>query len=101
MGPSIKYTHKIFRKTNISNPLIRTRTTMGDAYHNFSILAWLTISQIFIKISQSSKQVSSRADGFRDFRSNFFFFFFFFLTRLASLGKICVVPKSSVNPNLW
>ena len=25
MGPSIKYVHKIFRKTNIYNPLIRTR----------------------------------------------------------------------------
>ena len=25
-GPSIKYVRKIFRKTNISNPLIRTRT---------------------------------------------------------------------------
>ena len=24
-GPSIKYVHKIFRKTNISNPLIRIR----------------------------------------------------------------------------
>ena len=25
-GPSIKYVRKIFRKTNISNPLIHTRT---------------------------------------------------------------------------
>ena len=26
MGSSIKYVRKIFRKTNISNPLVRTRT---------------------------------------------------------------------------
>ena len=35
-GPSIKYIIKIFRKTNISNPLIRTRTCGYQGVRNVS-----------------------------------------------------------------
>ena len=35
-GPSIKYVHKTFRKTNISNPLIRTRTCAHQGVKNVS-----------------------------------------------------------------
>ena len=35
-GPSIKYVRKIFRKTNISNPLIRTRTCAYQGVRNIS-----------------------------------------------------------------
>ena len=35
-GPSIKYARKIFRKTNISNPLIRTRTRTYQGVRNVS-----------------------------------------------------------------
>ena len=35
-GPSIKYARKIFRKTNISNPLIRTRTCAYQEVRNVS-----------------------------------------------------------------
>ena len=35
-GPSIKYVDKIFRKTNISNPLIRTRTCAYQGVANVS-----------------------------------------------------------------
>ena len=35
-GSSIKYVHKIFRKTNISNPLIRTRTCAYQGVRNVS-----------------------------------------------------------------
>ena len=40
MGPSIKYVRKIFRKTNISNPLIRTLTC---AYQGLEMLAFRKI----------------------------------------------------------
>ena len=40
MGPSIKYVRKIFRKTNISNPLIRTRTC---AYQGVKMLVFRKI----------------------------------------------------------
>ena len=36
MGPSIMYVRKIFRKTNISNPLIRTRTCAYKGVGNVS-----------------------------------------------------------------
>ena len=36
MGPSIKYVRKIFRKTNISTPLIRTRTSAYQGIRNIS-----------------------------------------------------------------
>ena len=36
MGSSIKYVRKIFRKTNISNPLIRTRTCAYQGVRNVS-----------------------------------------------------------------
>ena len=35
-GLSIKYARKIFRKTNISNPLIRTRTCAYQGVRNVS-----------------------------------------------------------------
>ena len=35
-GSSIKYVPKIFRKTNISNPLIRTRTCAYQRFRNVS-----------------------------------------------------------------
>ena len=35
-GTSIKYVRKIFRKTNISNPLIRTRTCAYQGVRNVS-----------------------------------------------------------------
>ena len=35
-GPSIKYVRKIFQKTNISNPLIRTRTCVYQEVRNVS-----------------------------------------------------------------
>ena len=35
-GPSIKYVRKIFGKTNISNPLIRTRTCAYQEVRNVS-----------------------------------------------------------------
>ena len=35
-GPSIKYVRKIFRKTNISNPLKRTRTCAYQGVRNVS-----------------------------------------------------------------
>ena len=35
-GPSIKYVRKMFRKTNISNPLIRTRTCAYQGVRNVS-----------------------------------------------------------------
>ena len=35
-GPSIKYVRKIFQKTNISNPLIRTRTREYQRVRNVS-----------------------------------------------------------------
>ena len=35
-GSCIKYVHKIFRKTNISNPLIRTRTCAYQGVRNIS-----------------------------------------------------------------
>ena len=35
-GPSIKFVGKIFRKTNISNPLIRTRTSAYRGVRNVS-----------------------------------------------------------------
>ena len=37
-GSSIKYVRKIFRKTNISNPLIRTRTCAYQGVRNVSFL---------------------------------------------------------------
>ena len=37
-GSSIKYVHKILRKTNISNPLIRTRTCAYQEGRNVSFL---------------------------------------------------------------
>ena len=40
MGPSIKYVRKIFRKTNISNPQIRTRTC---AYQGLEMLVFRKI----------------------------------------------------------
>ena len=36
MGPSIKYVRKVFRKTNISNPLMRTRTCAYQGVGNVS-----------------------------------------------------------------
>ena len=35
-GPSIKYVRKIFRKSNISNPLIRTHTYQRVRNNSFS-----------------------------------------------------------------
>ena len=36
MGPSINYVTKIFRKTNISNSVIRTRTCVYQGFRNVS-----------------------------------------------------------------
>ena len=53
MGSSIKYLRRIFRKTNISNPLIRTRTCVYQGVknvsfsENFAYVRWLSLPYLF------------------------------------------------------
>ena len=54
MGSSIKYLRRIFRKTNISNPLIRTRTCVYQGVknvsfsENFAYVRWLSLPYLFL-----------------------------------------------------
>ena len=78
-GPSIKYVHKIFRKTNISNPLIRPRTCAYQGVRNNSfskifayvLNGWPPVFVIFTKQKSHLSSIFSYIDIWQILRFNF------------------------------
>ena len=73
-GPSIKYVRKFFRKTNISNPLIRTRTCAYQGVRNVSFsenFAYVLNGWLHPSKEQSSHRSFSVKNGVLKICANF------------------------------
>ena len=89
MGPSIKCVRKIFRKTNISNPLIRTRTWVRNVsfWENFAYV--LNGSSLFRLCYKPTTQTTKSCGYLGSFAVNFVHFIHHQFCTLHRSQKTC------------
>ena len=89
MGSSIQYVPKVFRKTNISNPLIRTRTCAYQRVRNVSFFRKFCVRTRWLAPLKLGELTYMKNRGFPStcqcLFSNFHFFFIFSFSKPSNL----------------